>query len=48
MILAGVKYLEIRAIENNNESMDVNFVGRNNFGNITYRGREEQPKEAPN
>ena len=22
----------------NNESMDVNFVGRNNFGNNTYRG----------
>ena len=25
-------------IENNNESMDVNFVGKNNFGNNTYRG----------
>ena len=25
-------------IENNNESMDVNFVGRNNFGNNTNRG----------
>ena len=25
-------------IENNNESMDVNFVRRNNFGNNTYRG----------
>ena len=25
-------------IENNNESMDVNFVGRNNFGNDAYRG----------
>ena len=25
-------------IENNNESMDVHFVGRNNFGNNTYRG----------
>ena len=25
-------------IENNNESMDVNFVGRNNFGNSAYRG----------
>src|SRR3954465_7854041 len=25
-------------IENNNESLDVNFVGRNNFGNNTYRG----------
>ena len=25
-------------IENNNESMDVNFVGRNNFGNNGYRG----------
>ena len=25
-------------IENNNKSMDVNSVGRNNFGNNTYRG----------
>ena len=25
-------------IENKNESMDVNFVGRNNFGNNAYRG----------
>ena len=25
-------------IKNNNESMDVNFVGRNNFGNNAYRG----------
>ena len=25
-------------IENNNKPMDVNFVGRNNFGNNTYRG----------
>ena len=25
-------------IENNNKSMDVNFVGRNNFGNNAYRG----------
>ena len=25
-------------IENNNESMDVNFVGRNNFGNNAHRG----------
>ena len=25
-------------IENNNESMDVTFVGRNNFGNNAYRG----------
>ena len=25
-------------IENNNESMYVNFVGRNNFGNNAYRG----------
>ena len=25
-------------IENNNESMDLNFVGRNNFGNNAYRG----------
>ena len=24
-------------IENNNESMDLNFVGRNNFGNNAYR-----------
>ena len=24
-------------IDNNNESMDVNFVGRNNFGNKAYR-----------
>ena len=26
-------------IENNNESMDVNFVGRNNFGDILILGR---------
>mgnify|MGYP005849261427 CR=1 FL=1 len=25
-------------IENNNESMDVNFVGGHNFGNNAYRG----------
>ena len=25
-------------IENNNDSMEVNFVGRNNFGNNAYRG----------
>ena len=25
-------------IDNNNESMDVNFGGRNNFGNNAYRG----------
>ena len=25
-------------IENNNESMDVNYVARNNFGNNAYRG----------
>ena len=25
-------------IENTNESMDVNFVGRNSFGNNAYRG----------
>ena len=25
-------------IENNHESMDVNFVGRNNFSNNAYRG----------
>ena len=26
-------------IENNNESLDVNFVGRNNFANNAYRGK---------
>ena len=25
-------------LENNNESMDVNFVGRNSFSNKAYRG----------
>ena len=25
-------------IANNNETMDVDFVGRNNFGNNAYRG----------
>ena len=25
-------------IENNNESVDVTFAGRNNFGNNAYRG----------
>ena len=25
-------------LDNNNESLDVNFVGRNNFGNNAYRG----------
>ena len=25
-------------IDNNNESLDVNFFGRNNFGNNAYRG----------
>ena len=25
-------------IDNNNESLDVNFVGRNNFGKNAYRG----------
>ena len=25
-------------LENNNESMDVNFIGRNSFGNNAYRG----------
>ena len=25
-------------IENNNESMGVNFIGSNNFGNNAYRG----------
>ena len=32
-------------IENNNEPMDVNFVGRNNFGNNAYRGNFNQRKE---
>ena len=26
-------------IKNNNESMDANFVGRNNFNNNAYRGK---------
>ena len=30
-------------IEYNNESMDVNFVGRNNFGNNAYRGNFPRP-----
>ena len=34
-------------IENNNESMDVNFVGRNNFGNNAYRGNFN-PRPFPN
>ena len=34
-------------IENNNESMDVNFVGRNNFGNNAYRGNFN-PRPYPN
>ena len=33
-------------IENNNESLDVNFVGRNNFGNNAYRGNFN-PKPFP-
>ena len=33
-------------IENNNESMDVNFVGRNNFGNNVY-GRNFNPRPYP-
>ena len=33
-------------IENNNESMDVNFVGRNNFGNNAYRG-DFNPRPYP-
>ena len=33
-------------IVNNNESMDVNFVGRNNFGNNTYRGNFD-PRPYP-
>ena len=34
-------------IQNNNESMDVNFVGRNNFGNNAYRGNFN-PRPYPN
>ena len=34
-------------IENNNESMDVNFVGRNNFGNNVYKGNFN-PRSFPN
>ena len=33
-------------IENSNESMDVNFVGRNNFGNNAYR-RNFNPRPFP-
>ena len=33
-------------IENNNESMDVNFVGRNSFGNNAYR-RNFNPRPYP-
>ena len=33
-------------IENNNESMDVNFVGRNNFGNNAY-SRNFNPSPYP-
>ena len=33
-------------IENNNEFMDVNFVGRNNFGNNAYRGNFN-PRQFP-
>ena len=36
-------------IENNNESMDVNFVGRNNFGNNAYRGKfNPRPSNSSN
>ena len=38
-------------IENNNESMDVNFVGRNNFGKNAYRGNfnpRPYPSNPPN
>ena len=35
-------------IENNNESMDVNFVGRNNFGNNAYRGNSNSRSFACN
>ena len=34
-------------IDNNNESMDVNFVGRNSFGNNVYRGKFN-PRPYPN
>ena len=35
-------------IENNNESMDVNFIGRNNFGNNAYRGNfNPRPLSGP-
>ena len=30
-------------IESNNESMDVNFFGRNSFGNNAYRGNFSRP-----
>ena len=33
-------------IEHNNESMDVNFVGRNNFGNNAY-SRNFNPRPYP-
>ena len=33
-------------MENNNEPMDVNFVGRNNFGNNAYRGNSN-PRPYP-
>ena len=33
-------------IENNNESMDVNFVGTNNYGNNAYRGNFN-PRSSP-
>ena len=33
-------------IENKNESLDVNFVGRNNFGNNAYRGNFN-PRPSP-
>ena len=38
---ASIDYNDIplsTLIENNNEFMDMNFVGRNNFGNNAYRG----------
>src|SRR6187401_1295861 len=36
-------------IENNNECLDVNFVGRNNFGNNAYRGNfNSRPNSSNN
>ena len=35
-------------IENNNESLDVNFVGRNNFSNNAYRGNFNSSNSSNN